>query len=65
MEAVVAIFKLLHPALVLRLLVLRFSFNAICQFVPLLNFRAVIFDLTSFGWVLSVPITPHFLWGYI
>jgi hypothetical protein len=31
-----------------------FSFNAPCQFTPLLNLRYVIFGLTPFGWLCSV-----------
>ena len=46
MEMLVAIFKLLHSALVLRLLVLRFfAFTPLGNFVPHLNLRAVIFVL--------------------
>ena len=58
MAAVVAIFKLLHPTLVLRLLVLCFSFNAACQFVPLLNFHSPIFGLTPFGWLRLMTLNP-------
>jgi hypothetical protein len=36
-----------------------FSFNAPCQFTPLLNLRSLVFGLKPFGSLRSVTVTPY------
>jgi hypothetical protein len=49
-----------HPALVLRPYLKPFSFNAPCQFTPLLNFCYLILGLTPFGMLTFVTLNSYF-----
>jgi len=42
-------------------LFLRLSFNAFCQYTPLLNLDPLIFSLTPFGWLCCIMLTHYFL----
>jgi hypothetical protein len=37
-----------------------FCFNAPCQYVPLLNLRALVFGLTPFGCLCSIALNPTY-----
>jgi len=41
-----------------------FWFNAPCQFTLLLNLSFLPFDLTLFGWLPFITLTPYFWWKY-
>ena len=52
--------KCLYSPPVLRL----FSFNATCQFTPLLNLRSLVSCLKPYGSLRSVTVTPYLSWKH-